>query len=148
MKKSIVALATCVLLTAGCSKSPEERGGSTAFESRYEPLPLGTTLITGATVLLGNGERLDGADVLIRDGKIAEVGTSLGAGDALDITVSGPPGQDFIILVGPLNRANDTFAGLGQLDLGLLGPGNYSDIAVAVDGITGRWLRLREHVHL
>ena len=82
MKKIIVALATCVLLTAGCSESPEESGGPTAFESRYEPLPSGTTLITGATVLLGNGERLDGADVLIRDGKIASVGTGLDAGDA------------------------------------------------------------------
>ena len=89
MKKSIVALATCVLLTAGCSESPEESGGSTAFESRYEPLPSGTTLITGATVLLGNGERLDGADVLIRDGKIAEVGTSLDTGDADVIDAAG-----------------------------------------------------------
>ena len=71
MKKSIVALATCVLLTAGCSESPEESGGPTAFERRYEPLPSATTLITGATVLTGNGERLDDADVLIRDGKIA-----------------------------------------------------------------------------
>ena len=89
MKKSIVALATCVLLTAGCSESPEESGGPTAFESRYEPLPSGTTLITGATVLLGNGERLDGADVLIRDGKIADVGTGLDAGNADVVDAAG-----------------------------------------------------------
>ena len=89
MKKSIVALATCVLLTAGCSESLEESGGPIVFESRYEPLPSGTTLITGATVLLGNGERLDGADVLIRDGKIAAVGTSLDAGDADVVDAAG-----------------------------------------------------------
>ncbi len=90
MKKFIVALATCVLLTVGCSESPEEKSGSpTAFESRYQPLPSGTTLITGATVLLGNGERLDGADVLIRDGKIASVGTDLDAGDADVVDAAG-----------------------------------------------------------
>jgi adenine deaminase len=90
VKKSIAAFAACVLLTAGCSESQQhESGGTKAFESRYEPLPSGTTLITGATVLLGNGERLDGADVLIRDGKIAEVGTSLDAGDADVIDAAG-----------------------------------------------------------
>ena len=90
MKKSIAAFAACVLLTAGCSESQQhESGGTKAFESRYEPLPSGTTLITGATVLLGNGERLDGADVLIRDGKIAEVGTSLDTGDADVIDAAG-----------------------------------------------------------
>jgi imidazolonepropionase-like amidohydrolase len=89
VKKSIVALATCVLLTAGCSQGEPESGSATAFESRYEPLPSGTTLITGATVLTGNGERLDGADVLIRDGKIAEVGTGLDAGDADIVDATG-----------------------------------------------------------
>ena len=89
MKKSIVALATCVLLTAGCSQSEPQSDGATAFESRYEPLPSGTTLITGATVLTGNGERLDGADVLIRDGKIAAVGTGLDAGDADVVDAAG-----------------------------------------------------------
>jgi imidazolonepropionase-like amidohydrolase len=89
VKKSIVALATCVLLTAGCGEGQEDSGGSTAFESRYEPLPSGTTLITGATVLTGTGERLDGADVLIRDGKIAEVGIGLDAGDADVVDAAG-----------------------------------------------------------
>ena len=82
MKKFIAVLATSVLLTAGCSESPQESGGPDAFESRYQPMPSGATLITGATVLTGNGERLDDADVLIRDGKIAAVGTDLDAGDA------------------------------------------------------------------
>jgi imidazolonepropionase-like amidohydrolase len=89
VKKSIVALATCVVLTAGCGQSEPESDGSTAFDSRYEPLPSGTTLITGATVLTGNGERLDGADVLIRDGKIAALGKGLDAGDADVVDAAG-----------------------------------------------------------
>ena len=90
MKKSIAALAACVVLTAGCSQGQEQQGGDpTAFESRYEPLPPGNTLITGATVLTGNGERLDGADVLIRDGKIAAVGAGLDAGDADVVDAAG-----------------------------------------------------------
>ncbi len=35
------------------------------------------TLIRGATVLTGTGERLDGTDVLLRDGKIAAIGRDL-----------------------------------------------------------------------
>ena len=88
MKRLIVAIATCTLLAAGCGKS-EEDSGSTPFESRYEPLPSGATLIRGATVLTGTGERLDGADVLIRDGKIAAVGTNLDAGDADVVDAAG-----------------------------------------------------------
>ena len=73
---------------AGCEKTGEDNGPA-PFESRYEPLPSAATLITGATVLTGTGERLDNADVLIRDGKIAEVGTGLDAGDAEVVDASG-----------------------------------------------------------
>jgi imidazolonepropionase-like amidohydrolase len=41
-----------------------------------------TTLITGATILTGTGERLDNADLLLVDGKIAEIGTGLSAAGA------------------------------------------------------------------
>ena len=66
MNKHIVAFATCILLAAGCEQSTDD-SGSTAFDSRYEPLPAQTTLITGATVLTGTGERLDNTDVLLVD---------------------------------------------------------------------------------
>ena len=88
MNRLIVAIATCTLLAAGCGKSAED-SASTPFESRYEPLPSGATLIRGATVLTGTGERLDGADVLIRDGKIAAVGTNVDAGDADVVDAAG-----------------------------------------------------------
>jgi imidazolonepropionase-like amidohydrolase len=87
VNKPIVALATCMLLAAGCEKSAEYDGPA-PFESRYAALPSRTTLITGATILTGTGERLDNADVLLVDGKIAEVGTGLSAdgADVVDAT--------------------------------------------------------------
>jgi imidazolonepropionase-like amidohydrolase len=71
-------------LAAGCDKSADDNGpkGSAPFESRYVGLAAQTTLITGATILTGTGERLDNADLLLVDGKIAEIGTGLSAAGA------------------------------------------------------------------
>ena len=44
------------------------------YASTYKAVPYGPVLLRGATVLTGTGERLDGADVLMRDGRIAAVG--------------------------------------------------------------------------
>jgi len=55
-----------------------------AFASRYEPLPAAATLIRGGTVLTGTGERLENADVLMVDGRIAEIGSEL-ASDAVTV---------------------------------------------------------------
>ena len=52
---------------------------SSPYPSTYKPARSTPTLIRGATVLIGNGERLDNADVLLRDGVIAAVGTRLDA---------------------------------------------------------------------
>ncbi len=84
MKLSLVALATFVLLAAGCGKPADDdsANGSAPFESRYVGLAAQNTLITGATILTGTGERLDNADLLLVDGKIAEIGTGLSAAGA------------------------------------------------------------------
>ena len=89
MNKSIAAFAACTVLAAGCAQDDGNGDGPVAFESRYEALPAQTTLITGATVLTGTGERLDNADVLLVDGKIAEVGTGLSAADADVVDAAG-----------------------------------------------------------
>jgi imidazolonepropionase-like amidohydrolase len=47
------------------------------YPSTYRPLPRADTLIAHATVLDGAGHRLDDTDVLLRDGKVAEVGRGL-----------------------------------------------------------------------
>jgi imidazolonepropionase-like amidohydrolase len=83
--------ATLVLLLPGCATAPGQPAApagipppapaeaAVPFASTYRPLPAPDTLIRGATVLTGTGERLDGADLLIRAGRIAAVGPRLEA---------------------------------------------------------------------
>ncbi len=52
------------------------RPPSDPYPSTYEPYPGETVLLTGATVLTGDGERIDDGAVLIADGKIASVGAA------------------------------------------------------------------------
>ena len=47
------------------------------YPSTYEPLPSGTTFIANGTLLDGAGRRIDGGDLLIRDGRIAAAGADL-----------------------------------------------------------------------
>jgi imidazolonepropionase-like amidohydrolase len=54
-------------------------GTGSPYPSTYKAAPSVPTLIRGATVLIGNGERLDDADVLLRDGVVAAVGKQLDA---------------------------------------------------------------------
>lgn len=68
------------LTACDSGKSPEEKPAP--FASTYEPLPAENVLLRNATVLTGTGERLDGADVLLRDGRIGAVGTGLDAAGA------------------------------------------------------------------
>ena len=88
MNKTLgVVTAIAVCLTA-CDKGPGD-GETAAFASRYEGLPSSTTLLTGATVLTGTGERLENADVLMANGKIVEVGMGLSAEGAEVVDASG-----------------------------------------------------------
>lgn len=71
---------------------PQRKGEASAiippsdpYPSTYQPYPSGVTLISGATVLTGTGERIDGGSVLIEDGKIAAVGTDLEAPDGATV---------------------------------------------------------------
>ncbi|MBX9401467.1 amidohydrolase [Lysobacter sp. BMK333-48F3] len=60
------------------------------YPSTYRPLASGPVLLQGATVLTGTGQRLDRADVLLRDGKIVAVGSGLEApADATRIAAEG-----------------------------------------------------------
>ncbi len=88
MKKLTVTLATLTLIVAGCDHNAED-AGSAPYSSRYEGLPATTTLLTGATVLTGTGERLDNADILFSDGKIVAVGNGLSADGADIVDASG-----------------------------------------------------------
>lgn len=88
MIKPNVALATLLILLVGCDNGAND-DATAPYSSRYTPLNGEATLLTGATVLTGSGERLDDADVLFVDGKIVAVGSGLDAGDATVIDASG-----------------------------------------------------------
>ena len=81
MTRIFVALATFSVLATGCGQS-EGDNGPAPYASRYQALPSSPTLLTGATILTGTGERLDDADILLSDGKIARIGTNLSADGA------------------------------------------------------------------
>lgn len=61
------------------AKSPVSRFAQDPYPSTYRPIASPPVLIQGAIVLTGTGTRLDGADVLMRDGKIVAVGAGLDA---------------------------------------------------------------------
>ena len=88
MNKSVVAIATLTLMVSACEQNADD--GTKPYASRYEPLSGGErTLLTGATVLTGTGERLENTDVLISDGKIRAVGEDLDIEGATILDASG-----------------------------------------------------------
>ncbi|MHC9084224.1 amidohydrolase [Luteimonas sp. RIT-PG2_3] len=86
-----LAAALAVVLLAGCAHTrsqdaaPASTSSSTStaqdapYPSQYRVIASPPVLISGATVLVGNGQRLEGADVLLQDGRIVAVGTGLSA---------------------------------------------------------------------
>jgi imidazolonepropionase-like amidohydrolase len=88
VRKSIVALATLGILVSACD-SAQEKEGPEPFAARYQPLESAPTLLRGATVLTGTGERLDGADVLMKDSRIVAVEAGLVDDDATVVDASG-----------------------------------------------------------
>jgi imidazolonepropionase-like amidohydrolase len=104
MKRPLVAalaatlLAGCATVPAARDTPPEGHQAADAPKSSFIDDPYPSTyaapssqpvLIAGATVLTGTGERLDGADVLMRDGRIEAVGVGLDAADAVRVDGKG-----------------------------------------------------------
>lgn len=71
---SLSLLATGFLFVA-CERNADD--GPEPYASSYQPLPSEPTILQGATVLTGTGERMDDADVVMRDGRIIAVGPGL-----------------------------------------------------------------------
>jgi len=86
--KKIAALTALALLTQGCDRSAHDEGAA-PYASRYTALAGESTLLSGATVLTGAGERLDDADVLFSDGMIVAIGNDLAADGATVVDATG-----------------------------------------------------------
>ncbi len=87
MSKPLTA-ALAVALLAGCASAPPPKTASAdakpdlgfaadPYPSTYKRIMGPPVLLQHATVLIGNGQRLDDADVLMRDGRIVAVGNGL-----------------------------------------------------------------------
>ena len=95
-----VSAVLAALLLAGCAANPKpepaaaaapdaaaaadtapqpEKDPNSAYASTYKPFPSAPVLITNATILTAAGDRIEGGSVLLRDGRIAEVGTGIQA---------------------------------------------------------------------
>jgi len=87
MKRILVSCVIFQLVTTGCNTGADV-DTTTAYASRYKPLASGATLLQGATVLTGTGDRFDNTDILMRDGRIAAIGSNLDAAGASTIDAS------------------------------------------------------------
>jgi len=67
------------------------RADGDPYPSTYQPIADGVTVIRHGTVLIGNGQRLEDADVLLRNGVVEAVGKALGA--SADGRTGGATGQ-------------------------------------------------------
>jgi imidazolonepropionase-like amidohydrolase len=75
-----VSGAALALLTAVPAAAPAlEASDASAYSSTYHAAAAAPTLIKGATLLIGDGSRIDNGDVLVVDGRIAAVGAALSA---------------------------------------------------------------------
>jgi len=77
------AAACAIAWTAGAAAATDP------YPSTYRPPVSSPTLIRNATVLDGAGRRFDGADVLLRDGKVVAVGPGLAADGATIVDAQG-----------------------------------------------------------
>lgn len=77
----LAAALACLVVQSALAAVDEPRlprpFGADPYPSTYQPGARADVLIRGATILDGLGHRFDDADVLLRDGRVAELGTGL-----------------------------------------------------------------------
>jgi len=81
-----LSLSAMLMLTA-CEPGGNDEPPA-AYTSSYQPLASEPTLLRGATILTGSGERLENADIAMQDGKIVAVGQNLAEGDMTVVDAS------------------------------------------------------------
>ncbi|MEH6421066.1 amidohydrolase [Pseudomonas sp. CGJS7] len=86
----LALLAGAVQAATAAAPAASSRYTQDPYPSTYRALASGPVLLQHATVLTGTGQRLDNADVLLRDGKVVAVGSALEApADAARIDATG-----------------------------------------------------------
>ncbi len=85
---------------------------------------------TLAELDINNGLNLNGQPAVVGIN-----GPFFADGSTMVITVTGEPDQPWFLLLGPLNRNNAVFPNVGSLDIGLLGPSDFSDVQIVMNGL-------------
>jgi hypothetical protein len=137
---------------------------TSGFQIRFSqrdnnPVPSDGLQIDGVHVLAPpDGQANSAAASLDVNGGLNVLGQPAGAGTPgpfvaaatpggpLVLTVAGPAGAPWILAAGPLHPHNALFPGVGSLDLGLLGAGDLSDVAIVLDGTAPGFLNSLAHV--
>jgi imidazolonepropionase-like amidohydrolase len=90
--RSLTCLLALACVLAACASQPEKpatqpskAAAAQPYPSTYRASQSPPVLIRSATVLTGAGSRLDGADLLVVDGKISAVGTGLTAPEGAQV---------------------------------------------------------------
>jgi imidazolonepropionase-like amidohydrolase len=85
LRSLLIALAAGSLIAACDTNEPD---GPSPYDSSYQSLASQSTILQGATVLTGTGDRIDNADVVMQDGKIVAVGSALDATGMIAVDAS------------------------------------------------------------
>jgi imidazolonepropionase-like amidohydrolase len=76
---ALLAATTAIAVPASAATPAAKRPNGDPYPSTYRPVAAPPVLFRGATVLTGTGERLDGGDVLVAEGRVQAVGRGLEA---------------------------------------------------------------------
>jgi imidazolonepropionase-like amidohydrolase len=79
MRRGALPSALLVLMSAPGTASGQERLFPDPFPSTYQPFPSQATVIQNATILTGDGQRIDGGSVVMQNGVITAVGATVNA---------------------------------------------------------------------
>ena len=71
----LASLLTASLFISACGGDKDTEEAAIAFPSTYKPLESAPIFIENATILLGNGDMLKEANILLKDGKIESIGS-------------------------------------------------------------------------
>jgi len=92
--KFVISIAACALFISGCSDEPDKEQAkvdpNNPFPSTYTIIPSQAVVITNVTILDGLGNKIDDGEILMEDGKIAEIGKNVSVPrNAIEIDGSG-----------------------------------------------------------
>ena len=89
LSATVLAMSALTGCTGNEPQDPKVNINKDPYPTTYQAQSSMTTLIKGATVLTGTGEKIENADVLMVDGKISAVGQGIEAGNATIVDGNG-----------------------------------------------------------